>query len=250
MIMHKIVIVSGGFDPIHAGHIEYFNEARKLGDKLVVGVNSDEWLERKKGRKFMAFEDRLKIVKNIRCVDYATGFKDDDDSAINLILKTRLLHPEAELIFANGGDRTSANIPEMNLVSPLLSFAFGVGGENKINSSSWILDEWKAPKTFRPWGYYRVLHEVDGMKVKELTVNPGQTLSMQRHSLRAEDWIVSDGICNIENGEGIVNTLEKHDKINIPVNTWHRLHNPFKQPCKIVEIQYGEECIEKDIERR
>jgi quercetin dioxygenase-like cupin family protein len=94
-------------------------------------------------------------------------------------------------VFANGGDRTQANIPEMSVQDSQVSFAFGVGGEDKRNSSSWILQEWKAPRTERQWGYYRVLHEVPGMKVKELTVDPGQSLSMQRHQHRAEYWIVS-----------------------------------------------------------
>ena len=100
----------------------------------------------------------------------------------------------ADLIFANGGDRTASNIPEMDIDDSRLEFVFGVGGFNKANSSSWILQEWKAPKTERPWGYYRVLHEVGNhVKLKELTVNPGAKLSMQRHSQRAEFWFVAEG---------------------------------------------------------
>jgi mannose-6-phosphate isomerase-like protein (cupin superfamily) len=130
-----------------------------------------------------------------------------------------------------------------------VEFVFGVGGFDKANSSSWILQEWKAPKTERPWGYYRVLHEVPGTKVKELTVNPGQTLSMQRHSSRAEYWQVSEGRCVVE-GEGQRQTsLETNDSYHIPTNEWHRLYNPFDQPCRIVEIQYGPNCVEEDIER-
>jgi mannose-6-phosphate isomerase-like protein (cupin superfamily) len=131
---------------------------------------------------------------------------------------------------------------------------FGVGGENKANSSSWILEEWKAPKTERPWGYYRVLHEVDGCKVKELTVNPGQTLSMQRHSLRSEYWIVTEGECvveqEMEQGYKLPPVLlTKHKSYDILQKQWHRLYNPYDVPCRIVEIQYGEACQEEDIER-
>jgi mannose-6-phosphate isomerase-like protein (cupin superfamily) len=135
-----------------------------------------------------------------------------------------------------------------------LEFVFGVGGEHKMNSSSWILQEWKAPKTERQWGYYRVLHEVPGMKVKELTVDPGKSLSMQRHQLRAEYWIVSEGQCVVKsmmpNGYQLPPTeLVKHQEFKISVTDWHQLTNPFDTPCKIVEIQYGEQCIEEDIER-
>ena len=77
----KTVLVTGGFDPLHSGHIEYFKAARELGDYLVVGVNSDDWLTRKKGKAFMPFEERASIIKELKCVDKVIGFNDDDDSA-------------------------------------------------------------------------------------------------------------------------------------------------------------------------
>jgi cytidyltransferase-like protein len=245
--MQTIVVVSGGFDPIHSGHIKLIKEARLLGDMLVVGINSDEWLARKKGRAFMPWQERLCVLNNLSSVDEVYTFDDEDGTACHLLQQVRAHYPQARIIFANGGDRTQNNIPEMSV--PNVEFVFGIGGENKSNSSSWILEEWKAPKTLRPWGYYRVLHEVPGMKVKELTVNPGQTLSMQRHSSRAEYWQVSEGRCVVE-GEGHRQTsLEIYDSYNISTNEWHRLYNPFDQPCRIVEIQYGHACDEDDIER-
>jgi cytidyltransferase-like protein len=249
----KIVVTSGGFDPVHSGHIDYFYAARQLGDMLVVGVNSDAWLQRKKGRAFMPISERFSIVNSLKPVDHTRTFDDSDGSACDLLEQIKQVHPDDEIIFANGGDRTKENIPEMSVSG--VTFAFGVGGENKRNSSSWILQEWKAPKTDRVWGYYRVLHEVPGMKVKELTVEPGQSLSMQRHDFRSEYWIVSEGEC-------VVNSmlpsgyrmspkhLSKHQEFHIPVDEWHQLTNPFNHPCKIVEIQYGVNCIEEDIERR
>jgi mannose-6-phosphate isomerase-like protein (cupin superfamily) len=161
----------------------------------------------------------------------------------------RQSYPQDHIIFANGGDRTDINIPEMDLEDSNLEFAFGVGGNNKANSSSWILQEWKAPKTERPWGYYRVLHEAPGMKVKELTVEPGKSLSMQRHEKRAEHWIVEEGQCRVEI-ESVGMYLDQHETVDIQVGYWHQLSNPFDQPCRIVEIQYGETCEELDIERR
>jgi mannose-6-phosphate isomerase-like protein (cupin superfamily) len=134
-------------------------------------------------------------------------------------------------------------------------FKFGVGGKDKKNSSSWILEEWKSPKTERPWGHYRVLYEIDGTKVKELTVMPGQSLSLQRHKFRKEFWHVTNGICNVhlEMSSGYAlpaRTLYRHDRIDIPDNEWHRLSNPYASPCKIIEIQFGSDCDEADIERK
>jgi len=243
----KIVVVSGGFDPIHSGHIAYLNEASKLGDKLVVGVNSDAWLVRKKGRAFMPITERRAIVGSLKSVDVTMEFDDSDGSAIKLLEELRNSYSYADIIFANGGDRTATNIPEMSVKD--VSFEFGVGGENKANSSSWILEEWKSPKTERTWGYYRVLHNVPGMKVKELTVNPGASLSMQRHNYRNEYWIVSEGVATIDWNPGQTK-LKKHKSEIISINDWHQLSNEEDVPLKVVEIQYGSACEEDDIERK
>jgi cytidyltransferase-like protein len=251
--MSKIVVVSGGFDPLHSGHIRLIKEARLLGDMLIVGINSDEWLTRKKGRAFMPWTERLCILNNLSAVDEVYTFDDEDGTACHLLQQVRAHYPDAKIVFANGGDRTRDNIPEM--VFDDVEFVFGVGGENKANSSSWILEEWKAPKTVRPWGYYRVLHEVAGTKVKELTVEPGQSLSMQRHQSRAECWLVTSGqaVVNaaMDNGYALPpKHLHTHDTFNVGVGEWHQLTNPFTEPCKIVEIQYGTACVEEDIERK
>lgn len=253
--MNRIVLITGGFDPLHSGHIAYIKAAKKLGDILVVGVNSDAWLTRKKGTPFMPYMERSAIVRSIVGVDFVIDFDDSDGSAKHAIQMVRQSYPQNKIIFANGGDRTSTNIPEMDIIDDNLEFAFGVGGEDKKNSSSWILQEWKAPKTERSWGYYRVLHEVSGMKVKELTVEPGQSLSMQRHAHRAEYWIVSHGACIVNSmmagGYTLPPTLLKeHLEYKVPVGEWHQLTNPYDVPCKIVEIQYGEKCVEEDIERK
>jgi cytidyltransferase-like protein len=255
----RIVIVSGGFDPLHSGHIKLFEHAAQLGDKLFVGVNSDEWLVRKKGRPFMPFKERIKIVSNLKMVDETFQFNDDDGSASDAIRFVADLWPYAEIVFANGGDRNSANIPEMEAFANnnQISFAFGVGGEDKANSSSWILGEWKSPRTERPWGYYRNLHQDGpGTKVKELTVNPGAKLSMQKHRYRSEYWMVTEGQATVllashddQLTKPDVWILNKHDTLEIPVGTWHQLMNDSDDVVRITEIQYGENCIEEDIER-
>jgi cytidyltransferase-like protein len=255
--MKRIVLITGGFDPLHSGHIAYIKAARELGDSLIVGVNSDEWLRRKKGQEFMPWEERATIISALHNVDRVINFDDSDNSAKDAIRKVRAIYPTAQIIFANGGDRTKENIPEMDLLEEMLhlDFVFAVGGEDKKNSSSWILQEWKAPKTERQWGYYRVLHEVPGMKVKELTVNPGKSLSMQRHNHREEYWIVSEGQAVVNRSTPLdyqlpTAMLDMHDQLHVAVKEWHQLTNPYDYPLKIVEIQYGEQCIEEDIERK
>ena len=140
---YTVVIATGGFDPIHSGHIAYLNEAKKLGNILYVGVNSDAWLVRKKGKEFMNWNERALIVSNLKCVDSVVEFDDFDGSAKDAIAKVRKLHPHQKIIFANGGDRVSTNIPEMHIKDSNIKFVFSVGGDYKMNSSSWILKSWK-----------------------------------------------------------------------------------------------------------
>jgi cytidyltransferase-like protein len=252
--MTTIVVVSGGFDPIHSGHIRLIKEARLLGDQLIVGINSDEWLARKKGRAFMPWPERLCVLNNLRQVDEVYTFDDNDSTARHLLEQVRAHYPDARIVFANGGDRTQDNIPEMSV--PGVEFVFGVGGSDKANSSSWILDEWKAPKTQRDWGYYRVLHKAGArVKVKELTVEPGHRLSMQRHQQRAEHWFVSEGTATVytinrKSDAELLGEFTTHQHIHIACGEWHQLCNLTDQPLRVVEIQYGAACDEEDIERQ
>ena len=114
---------------------------------------------------------------------------------------------------------------------------------------------WRSPKISRVWGYYRVLYQVPGTRVKELTVAPGQKLSMQRHANRSEYWLVTQGACVVYymTPAGCVLTppaeLKAHDHYNVYQGDWHQLVNPHDVTCRIVEIQYGSACDETDIER-
>jgi D-beta-D-heptose 7-phosphate kinase/D-beta-D-heptose 1-phosphate adenosyltransferase len=141
--MKRVVIVTGGFDPIHSGHIAYIRSAREMGDYLVAGVNTDAWLKRKKGRAFLPWYERATIVEAIKGVDMILGFDDSDNSAKDCITQVRHAFPHAMIVFANGGDRTRKNIPEMDVADDNIEFHFGVGGEFKKNSSTWILDKWQ-----------------------------------------------------------------------------------------------------------
>ena len=251
----SVVLVTGGFDPLHSGHIAYFKAAKQLGSKLIVGLNSDAWLTRKKGRPFMPFDERVAIIKELVCVDKVIGFDDSDDSACQAIFHT-LSTNSGKVIFANGGDRTNTTTPEYETYGnhPDVEFAFGVGGEDKKNSSSWILKEWSQPTTERAWGKYIVLDKGDGWQVKQLEFAVGKALSDQRHFKRSEHWHVVEGYIKmeLEYPEGVQETLnvKSGQSIDIPVNTWHKATNIGQTTARVVEVWMGDELTEEDIERR
>ena len=255
---HRVVIVTGGFDPLHSGHLEYLKCAKALGEVLIVGLNSDDWLSRKKGKSFLPYYEREQVLLNLKSVDNVINFADHDDSAIEAILKVKRFYPNARLIFANGGDRTDDNIPELEhfMDEEWIDFEFNVGG-SKTNSSSNILEKWADNRTERPWGYYRVLHNDKGVvKVKELVVAPGKSLSMQKHKYRAEHWFISSGQATIYTISGASTDYELLGKYNMFDNLhfnrgeWHMLANESTESLRIVEIQYGSECSEDDILRK
>jgi cytidyltransferase-like protein len=249
----KIIVVSGGFDPLHSGHIAYFKSAKDLGDRLIVALNSDQWLMNKKGKFFMPYDERKAIIENLSFVDSVIDFKDDQfGSATNALIKVKELHPNDHILFANGGDRNKENIPEMSVEG--IDFVFSVGGDDKKNSSSWILKKWQYYFEERVWGSFYNLFEGSDVKVKELVVDPKKGMSFQRHFKRNEIWLVSEGSCVINYSKGGPEdrkslTLNKFDKYIVPIGEWHQITNPFDKDCRIIEIQYGEEVIEDDIER-
>lgn len=141
--MTMYYIVSGGFDPIHEGHVEMIKSSAKASDGVIVLVNSDDWLCRKKGKNFYSVETRKAILENMKGVIDVLEFDDSDNSASDGIRKARKKYPDAHLVFANGGDRGKDNIPEGPVCQEChVDMAFGVGGSNKANSSSWILKKW------------------------------------------------------------------------------------------------------------
>ena len=141
----KLYIVSGGFDPIHEGHIAMIQDCINRGaDGVVILLNSDEWLTRKKGKPFMKFVSRFAVCQAIRGVVIVTPCDDRDGSVCQGIRNVRASLPlDVQLVFANGGDRTKENIPELAVCNELgISVEFGVGGSDKKNSSSQILSQW------------------------------------------------------------------------------------------------------------
>lgn len=140
MKKYDIIVVSGGFDPVHKGHVRMFNSAKDMAHKVVVGLNSDTWLVRKKGKVFMNFSERAEILKSFRSVDEVMSFSDEDNSAINLLVRVQTLYPDCTIAFANGGDRVEGNTPEKGFCNAYnIDMIWGVGGD-KIQSSSDLIN--------------------------------------------------------------------------------------------------------------
>lgn len=249
-----IVLFTGGFDPVHSGHIRTINEARQYG-RVIVGLNSDAWLTRKKGKPFMPFEERRTIMKELKGVMDVIEFDDSDGSACDAIRKVKSLFPRSHIVFANGGDRTVENIPEMTAFAddPRVEFKFGVGGTDKKNSSSWLLRDWVAQSEDRKWGKSLTYYEGTDSKVKRLVLDPGQSISMQYHLRRSEFWFIEQGTGALFSMEGDreieLKSLPKFSSCLVPIGEWHRLQNVGDTPLVVIEIQYGDRCSEDDIVR-
>ena len=140
MFFDKVSLVTGGFDPIHSGHLRYFERAKDLSGYLVVGVNTNEWLTRKKGQYFLPWVERADIISHLDMVDAVITVPDDEKCSANGAI-AKCLEISEQVIFCNGGDRTKTNIPEAMGYGddPRVFFKYGIGGEEKENSSSWIL---------------------------------------------------------------------------------------------------------------
>ena len=201
----------------------------------------------------MPFNERKIVIENLSSVDMVIDFMDDDKgSASNAIIKLQEMYPDDEIVFANGGDRDKTNIPEMAVNG--VDFAFGIGGDYKKNSSSWILKKWKYYHEERVWGSFSNLFQEKQVNVKELVIQSGMGTSFQKHFKRNEIWLISKGATLVfyskdkpDNRQSI--KLDTFDHFLAPVNQWHQITNPYKEPCHIIEIQYGDACEEDDIER-
>ena len=135
-----VIAVSGGFDPIHIGHVRIILDAARYGDVMII-LNSDDWLMRKKGYVFMPWEERAEIMGNIKGVKYVTHVNDDDGTVCEALSRMK---PD---VFANGGDRKTNNTPEMDLCDHIgIEMMWCVGGSDKPQSSSWLVNKLKENK--------------------------------------------------------------------------------------------------------
>ena len=141
---YDVMILSGGFDPVHVGHLRMIQAAAELANEVIVGVNSDKWLTRKKGYVFMPFEERAEIIQGCDGCTKAVGFNDDDNTASDLLRVVRSMYPGKSVAFGNGGDRTSENIPETPAAEETaIDLVWSVGGGKVQSSSTLVADSRK-----------------------------------------------------------------------------------------------------------
>ena len=240
----KVVAVSGGFDPLHIGHVRMFEEARAMGDKLVVILNNDNWLMEKKGFVFMPQEERKAIIEAYDFVDrvfITEHIENDPDRSV--VAALRAVMPD---VFCNGGDRASAaDIPEVAVCEELgIQMQFGVGG-GKIQSSSWLTAQ--MPKNeIRPWGDMSTYHKEPNWWVKKLHLKAGEEISLQAHQNRSEVWVCVDGIGEANVG-GNKTAMQRGQLVWFGPGVIHQLK--AISDITIVEVSHGTEMSEKDIKR-
>jgi len=141
MKKYDIIILSGGFDPVHKGHIRMFKAASNMAHKVIVGINSDAWLVRKKKYAFMNYAERAEIIFAFRYVDQVMQFSDTDGTALDLLARVQRLYPDCSLAFGNGGDRTEDNTPEKGFCRAYsIDMIWKLGG-SKVQSSSNLITQ-------------------------------------------------------------------------------------------------------------
>ena len=243
----KKIVVSGGFDPVHIGHLRMFQQARDLGDHLNVIINSDEFLEEKKGYKFMNFEERKEIILGFSCVDEVTKCIDHDNTVCKTI--EMLSKNNAIDVFANGGDRNSSQeIPENKVcIDNNIELIFGIGGD-KIQSSSDLTKPFLNYIEERPWGTFENILDEKNYLVKKLTVYPKHKLSLQYHNNREEHWIVTSGKGKVTIS-GKQFQAEVGSRFFIKRKDIHRIENDNEEPLVLIEVQLGDKISEEDIVR-
>lgn len=239
----KTVLVSGGFDPVHIGHLRMFEEAKKLGHKLIVILNNDNFLLQKKGFIFMKETERKEIIEGFSVVDEVFISIDEDLTvceSIEYLAKSQEVH-----IFANGGDRKNKNdIPEFSVCNSYgIEMHFDIGGGKIQSSSDLVKNEIK-----KPWGSYKTYEKKKDYLLKTITVEPGHSLSLQSHNFRSEFWVVAYGKALVTN-DNKTHRLSKGESVTIPMKSKHRLENDSDDVLHLIELQFGSELSEEDIIR-
>lgn len=241
-----LVAVSGGFDPVHRGHLSLFQDAAVLGN-LVLILNSDDWLVRKKGFFAQGWEDRAAILREMRSVTAVEPVDDADGSVCEAL---RRIRPK---MFANGGDRMPGEVPEDVVCCELGIQQLYLGapeyrGKDKYSSSAVL----QRRIVERAWGTYEVIAEDEEQKSKLLRVRAGGTISGQYHRLRREHWHVLSGHGSAKVWEpGSENSarcqLRPGFSVDIPPMTAHTM--TADTDMTLVEVQTGGPFDEDDIVR-
>ena len=255
--MKKFILISGGFDPVHQGHLNLINDAAKIG-KVIAIVNSDDFLMKKKGYVFMSQDQRFELIKSIKNVHDAF-ISIDKDLTVNKTIEKIVSKKEYKIsYFANGGDRkTVEDVPEKLVCDKHgIELKFQVGGGKKESSSQLaenitkkILSlDGKQAITKKPWGFYQNFIYGDNYLLKKIVVEPNEALSYQSHKHRNEHWIVVKGKIEVKiNKKNIV--LNENDYMFIKKGSKHRMSNNYSDRAIIIEIQTGHILSEDDIHR-
>jgi len=247
---YDYAIVSGGFDPVHVGHLRMFQDAKNLANKVILLLNNDEWLIKKKGKPFMNESQRKEILDGFESVSEVIIQNSSEKSSSQAIKDFVLKNPNKAICYCNGGDRSNIeNIREADMCKKHgVSLEFRVGGEEKIESSSELTKNYLGNVEKRPWGDYHIIAKNTGYQIKEIKVSQGSKLSLQKHENRSEFWqiIKGESKITIESDE---HYLKEKEHIYIPKNTVHRIENIGREELIFIEIQLGDDLKEEDIIR-
>lgn len=248
---YNYALLSGGFDPVHVGHLAMIKEANEIAEEVVILLNSDKWLKRKKGKPFMVESQRAQILEEFESVSRVIiQMDDDDDSSNNAITSFAKNNPKKTICYCNGGDRSNekkireATVCKENNVDLI----FGIGGVHKLESSSNLTKNYLSEIEIRPWGNFHIIAKGNGYQIKEMNVNPKNKQSLQKHKHRSEYWQVIEGEGKVYLEDSEIK-LKPGDNIFIPKGSLHRLENTHSHNLLIVEIQIGKIISEDDIER-